>query len=243
MMLCCVLAAPAGAADVFGDVVLGSAEAPPGWQLEEERRAEDVSAIPEATAALQQRWSYRGESFQIIYFGCRDLAQASTLYTRHTLALGREAILAPLGTVVVELHGAPREVWADAGALLGFDGAQTRKVVAAALPAGWTVAEEFLASAREVAEAGAALGAPVQAVLTQVVETPHGDVRVNYLLCANRPSAAEVYERSWSVQRPNTFVTLDGPVVVEIMAEDEEALLPALEVIEAAPLLLRPTTP
>ncbi len=241
-LLTCVFLLPAvaGAEDPLATVVVGTDRAPPGWQLQDERRAEDVSSIPEAIAAVRQQWHYRGEPFEIIYFLCANLDGAAALYARHTRALGREAVIVPRGTIVAELHGAPREVWGVAAALLDIDAAQRRKMVAAALPAGWTVADEFLAPAAEVAHAGAALDAPVQSVLVQEVESPNGRLRINYLLCADRTSAAQVYERSWSVQRANAFVTLDGPVVIEILAANREALLPALEVLEAAPLLVRP---
>lgn len=236
--------APARAADdALAPILITTDEAPPGWSLTDERRADDVDAVPEARAAVQQRWSYRGEDFAIVYFLCGDAADAEGLYERHASTLGAGAVVVPLGPVVVELHDAPNEVWAEAGVLLGFDEAQQHKLVAAALPRGWKLEQEFLAPLNTVAQAREAIGSPIQSVLVQGVRSPLGTVRMNYFLCADARSAMRVYENATARTRPNAFVTLDGPLVIELLAEDRSMLLPALEILEAAPLRSRADRP
>lgn len=244
-VLCLLLAgAPVLAEeDVLAPVLLTSAEAPANWALTDEQRAEDVAAVPEATAAVRQTWTYRGEAFTIVYFLCADLERAAALYARHARLLGRRAVVAPLGPIVVELHDAPSEVWSTAAVLLGLDEAQQAKLVAATLPAGWGLIEEFLSPPAAVAQAGAALGGPIQSVLVQELQSPNGRVRINYFLSAEPEAAARVYERVSRSTKELTFVTLQGALVLELLAEEREALLPALEILETAPLRQPPRAP
>ena len=168
---------------------------------------------------MRQRWRYRDEPFTILYFLCDGLGRSAALYRRHAALFGEDAVIAPLGEVVVEIHDAPSEVWVDAGVLLGFDLAQQRKLVAGALPKGFEIAGEFLAAPEAVAQAAKALGVPVQLILVQQLRSSEGVVHLNFVLCADGAGAAEVYER-YSAANPETFVALQGSVIVELIGSD-----------------------